>query len=247
MKPFTPARVIIFIVGAFAVMELFIMFLLEHLPFQFTTVSEALIDAVLLAIFATPIIHYWILKPYITERDKHLEQIRHMAFHDPLTNLANRRLLFAHLEKLIASSARHNTYSALILIDLDDFKPVNDTYGHDSGDALLVGTATRLQSAIRADDIVSRIGGDEFVVVLNQIATTHDDAVAKAKTVTNKLQDQIRQPIEFDDVSLQICASMGVRIIGPEKPDIDTIMKEADDVMYKVKKSDKCRVAIHQE
>lgn len=247
MKPITPTRVIFFIVAAFAVLELGIMLLLEQMAFELQPASEALLDAMLLAILATPIIHYWVLKPYISERDSNLEQIRHMAFHDPLTNLANRRLLFAHLEKVIASSARHKTYSALILVDLDDFKPVNDTYGHDCGDALLVGIALRLQSVTRADDIVSRIGGDEFVVVLNQNTTTYENALSKATLVTEKLQAQIMLPIEFEDISINVRASMGLRIITPDKTTPDTIMKDADDAMYEAKKTEKGSISISQE
>jgi len=211
------------------------MLFLEEVAVHFSALTRVLLDTTLLAALSTPIIYYWVFKPYITERDKHLEQIRHLAYHDPLTNLANRRLLFQHLEKAIAFSARHQIFSALILIDIDNFKPINDKYGHDAGDALLIEIAKRLENITRTEDIVSRIGGDEFVVVVSQLSKSKEDARAKADAIAQKLRVAIYQPFEYGGKYILANSSLGVRVIGQDRHDPDSLLKDADNAMYSVK------------
>lgn len=145
------------------------MLLLEIIPYKMSAYFEAVLDTALLAILSSPAIYFWVVRPFVSARDRALMQVGHMAATDPLTGLANRRLILKHLDSLIATSARHKDHGAVLLIDVDEFKPVNDSRGHAAGDAVLIRIADRLRSAVRAGDTVGRLGGDEFVVLLSRL------------------------------------------------------------------------------
>ena len=168
----------------------------------------------------------------ITSRKEYENQIKHLAHHDALTGLPNRNLYQDHLEKTLARAKREKTVFALMFIDLDKFKPVNDTYGHEAGDVVLKGVAERLSKHLRSSDIIARVGGDEFVVILDKITDKHD-----AGGVARKLIDALIEPFPFEGNDLQIGASIGIALFPDDAGDEDGLTKCADDAMYRVKEA----------
>jgi len=237
MKTNTTTTIIIQITIIIAVVELFIMLFLSRTSLELDTYSEAFLDVGLLLIFSTPLILTWVVKPYVIARDEAVAQVTHLAFHDPLTHLANRRLLSEYLHRTIAGLRRHKQHAALLLIDLDRFKPINDQHGHDAGDAVLIEIATRLQAVIRDEDIASRLGGDEFVILLDRLDTEVQSAHDKAMQMAQRLLDKVTQPIEYRGKSLQVGGSIGLRILDAREVDAETVIKEADIAMYQAKKA----------
>lgn len=203
------------------------------------------LNVALLMAVSTPAIYLLVIKPFVDARDEALTQISHLAFTDPLTQLANRRLLMEHLEKLIAGSIRHRIHGALLLIDLDGFKAVNDTNGHGTGDALLVGIARRIQTITRTEDIIARLGGDEFVVLINHLGNDEKTARDKAMRVAGKIVDAVTQPFDFDGKTFRVGASIGIRLIGFQAADTDTAIREADIAMYRAKRGGEGCVVFH--
>lgn len=163
------------------------------------------------------------------------ERTRHEAVHDPLTGLANRTLLRDRLEHALARSQRERGATAVLFVDLDNFKRVNDTYGHATGDAVLVEIARRLQSAVRPGDTIARLGGDEFVAVCEEI-----DADA-ACAVGRRLQQAIRRPFVAGGAEHRVSASIGVAI-GDSAP--DALLAEADAATYRAKAAGRARVEL---
>lgn len=158
--------------------------------------------------------------------------LHHAAHHDPLTGLANRLLLDDRIEQGIIRAQRHNTRMAVVLIDLDDFKPVNDTHGHDAGDALLVEVGRRLKSVVREGDTVARVGGDEFVIVLENLFD--DEHIERVMTALN---DVFKQSFPMAAAELHVGASIG-RAIFPRDADTPAgLLKQADAAMYANKDS----------
>ena len=217
--------------------ELVIMLIFALVPHEGYTYSEAVLDVALLALFSTPLIYIWVIRPFVTARDETLAQINRLAHIDPLTKLANRRLLSKYLERDIAGSDRHKSHAGLLLIDLDGFKPVNDAHGHEVGDAVLVEIARRLQSITRDEDVVGRLGGDEFVVLVNRLNNDEQAARAKALQIAKKLIDLVSEPVEFNGRTLQVGASVGIRLLGFGKIDTATAMREADVALYRAKQA----------
>jgi diguanylate cyclase (GGDEF)-like protein len=162
-----------------------------------------------------------------------------MAYHDSLTGLANRRLLSKYLEKLLSSLVRYKSYGAVLFIDLDGFKLINDDYGHDAGDIVLIEVASRLKLFARTEDIVSRIGGDEFVLVLSQLGTNEQIANKKALSVLERIQQELRKEINVAGSELKVDSSIGLRLLRPEVADFEAVLADADEAMYLSKKESK--------
>ena len=217
--------------------EFLVMLILATIHQDLNIYYEALLDALLLAVLSTPPIYIWVIKPFVAARDDALEEISHLAFTDHLTQLANRRLLIKHLEKIIASSYRHCNHAGLLLIDLDGFKQVNDTHGHDAGDAVLVEISNRLKSITRTEDIVGRLGGDEFVIIINQLGTDIKIARDKIELVAKKLLSEMEKIIEFEGAQLKVGASVGVRLLGDGDLEVETAIDNADSAMYRAKQA----------
>ncbi len=154
------------------------------------------------------------------------EQMRYEAVHDPLTGLANRTLLRDRLEHALARSERSGDETAVLFVDLDDFKRINDDYGHAAGDSVLVEIGERLRNAVRPGDTIARLGGDEFVVVCEEISEE------SARAVALRLQDAFRAPIEIGASSHQLSASIGIAL-GHGDPDV--LIGNADAAVYKAK------------
>ena len=182
----------------------------------------------------------------ITERKEMEEQIRQLAFFDTLTKLPNRRLLEDRLSQAMASSKRTGLYGALIFLDLDNFKPLNDTWGHTVGDLLLSEVASRLKLCVREMDTVARFGGDEFVVILNGLESDKDKSASQALIVADKIRKNLsdtyrlffKQEGKADVMVEHHCtASIGVALFFNHDDSVDDIVKRADSAMYLAKNS----------
>ena len=165
------------------------------------------------------------------------DEIKNLAFYDPLTRLPNRRLLLDRLTQALASSARSGRSGALLIIDLDNFKNLNDTLGHDVGDLLLQQVAKRLQSCVREGDTVARLGGDEFVVMLEDLSEQSLDAAGQTEVVGNKILSTLNQAYRLGSHEHRNSPSIGVTLFQDNSVTIDVLMKQADIAMYQSKKS----------
>lgn len=188
--------------------------------------------------------HFIAVKHDISERKQQAEQIHNLAFHDALTHLPNRRLLNDRLEQTMAASKRRNHFCALIFLDLDNFKPLNDTYGHDVGDALLVEVAHRISRCVREMDTVVRFGGDEFVVILSELSMDKTASIAQASFVAEKIRVSLAEPyaliIQLDgeaktNVDYHCTSSIGVVLFNNHAATPGEIIKWADVAMYQAK------------
>jgi diguanylate cyclase (GGDEF)-like protein/PAS domain S-box-containing protein len=167
----------------------------------------------------------------IAERKAQEEQIRHLAHHDPLTGLPNRLLFDERLKMSLQQAARHSERVALLFIDLDRFKAINDSLGHHIGDGLLQSVSQRLVESVRAGDTVCRQGGDEFVVILNAVV----DAQEVAQIVGQRLIPLVLKPHPVDNTTLNISCSVGIALYPDDGKDMDSLMRNADAAMYAAK------------
>lgn len=172
----------------------------------------------------------------ITEKKLIEEQIKHMAHHDPLTDLPNRMLYEDRLDQALAMARREKTPFALLYIDLDGFKPINDTFGHSVGDRLLKLVAQRMVGCVRETDTVARIGGDEFVVLLSAVKSRQN-----ALTVAEKVRKKLEKPYEIDGEQLDISASIGCAIYPDDGHDGIALTQSADQAMYLAKQNGRNR------
>jgi diguanylate cyclase (GGDEF)-like protein/PAS domain S-box-containing protein len=173
----------------------------------------------------------------ITKSKKAEEEIRKLAFFDPLTSLPNRRLLLDRLQQALVSSARSNHHGALLFIDLDNFKALNDTMGHDVGDLLLQQAAERLKSCVRDGDTVARLGGDEFVVVLEDLSASMPDAAAQSESIGNKVLAALNHTYLLGSHECRSTPSIGATLFVGRQSEVEELMKQADIAMYQAKKA----------
>ena len=173
----------------------------------------------------------------ITERWKAEAEIEKLAYFDQLTGLPNRLLLQDRLKRLMAASSRSGCYGSLLFIDLDNFKTLNDTQGHDMGDLLLQQVAQRLTDCVREGDTVARLGGDEFVVILTGLHRDEGAAASDVETVAAKILASVNQTYLLGNVSHHCTASIGATLIRDDRISTDELMKQADLAMYKSKAS----------
>ena len=171
----------------------------------------------------------------LSERKAAEEEINQLAYYDPLTRLPNRRLLMDRLQQALAASARHHRSGALLMLDLDNFKTVNETRGHDRGDALLLQVAHRLRGCVHEDDTVARQGGDEFVVVLEDLGDSPEEAAASAEDVGQRILGVLREPYQIDGDAHHSSLSMGVTIYSGTRETVDELLKRADLALYQAK------------
>ena len=175
------------------------------------------------------------LQEEIKVRKRAEEKLAHMANYDALTGLPNRRLFHKILSRLLLEAETSGQLLAVLYMDLDGFKEINDTYGHEKGDLVLEETARRLISAVRGSDIVSRMGGDEFVLLLSRIMADEE-----IRYVCERILSEIRQPFQIlEDLFVEMTASIGVSVYPRDGQDEKTLLSRADQAMYKIKKSHK--------
>lgn len=172
----------------------------------------------------------------ITQRKQAEETIHQLAFYDALTELPNRRLLRDRLRQTVESCRRHRRCAALLFIDLDNFKELNDTQGHDMGDLLLVEVARRLIDTVRTVDTVARHGGDEFVIVLDELGSPPDPVDDRALAVAEKVRATINEPFRLRELHFHTTPSIGICVIGDESLSVDELLKRADTAMYQAKR-----------
>ena len=175
----------------------------------------------------------------ITERQAAQDEIEQLAFYDPLTHLPNRRLLMDRLQQSLASSARSAGYGALLFLDLDHFKTLNDTLGHDTGDLLLVQVAQRLSNCVRLGDTVARLGGDEFVLLLEGLSEHPEVAATQAENIGEKVLQVLNQPYHLADFEHHSTASIGITLISGHQLPAEELMKQADLAMYQSKSANR--------
>ena len=171
----------------------------------------------------------------ITERKRNEDEIRELAFYDALTHLPNRRLFLDRLRSALATSTRHGEFGALLFIDLDRFKVLNDTLGHDYGDLLLVEVAARIKHCVRETDTVARLGGDEFVVILEGIGGDREAASAHAGTVADKIRESLAHAYQLKEHEHFTSPSIGVELFLDGGMSADELIKHADVAMYQAK------------
>jgi diguanylate cyclase (GGDEF)-like protein len=187
----------------------------------------------------------------ITERKTMEEQIRNLAYFDPLTALPNRRMLSDRLQSAMAGGQRSGDYGALIYLDLDNFKPLNDTHGHAAGDLLLIEVAKRLLHCVRQIDTVARTGGDEFVVILNGLSTEVSTAAVECQQIATKILAALSMPYMLSTapneagaslIEHHCTASLGVTLFKGQDMSMEGIMKKADAAMYQAKEAGRNRI-----
>ena len=189
----------------------------------------------------------------ITESKKAEEQIQHFAFYDTLTQLANRRLLNDRLDQAMAVSKRNRRYGAVMFMDLDNFKPLNDRYGHNAGDLLLTEVARRISGCVRKVDTVGRFGGDEFVVILSELNEDRERSIVLAKKIAEKIRVALEKPYllmcrhkKKTTIKHHCTASIGVVVFLGHKPSLGEIFKRADMAMYQSKEEGCNRVTLSE-
>ena len=170
----------------------------------------------------------------MSERRRLQERVEHLALHDPLTGLPNSRLLLDRLEQTIAAARRAKRAMGVLYIDLDGFKPVNDTWGHATGDRVLKTVAGRLTQALRETDSVARVGGDEFVAILGPVATESD-----AISVAGRVLTTVAMPMDLGNAWVELSASIGIALYPNHGEDAQSLLQRADTAMYQAKRSGK--------
>lgn len=171
----------------------------------------------------------------ITELKKTQAQMEHMAYHDALTDLPNRSYLVERLEEEIRKSDKQNFFGALLFIDLDQFKYINDSLGHPAGDGVLKHVAQRLMAIASENDVVVRLGGDEFVVVLTNLGEDISGAILKAEEIGERIREYVSEPHFYHDLELHVTCSVGIVIYPDEEAGVHELLRFADTAMYQVK------------
>lgn len=183
----------------------------------------------------------------ITERKQHQEHIQHLAYHDALTDLPNRHLFLDRLDQALLRTQRSQQFGALIFVDLDNFKAINDTRGHLVGDTVLSDVAERLKEAFREEDTVARLGGDEFVICMTDLGGTESDAYSIAYDRSVKLMDAMKQPFQAQGDQLTISASLGLAFFHDHSLTASELLSHADMAMYQAKESGKNRIILFKK
>jgi diguanylate cyclase (GGDEF)-like protein/PAS domain S-box-containing protein len=191
----------------------------------------------------------------VTDRKRNEQEIKQLAFYDTLTGLPNRRLLLDRLTRVMAASKRSGRYAAVLFLDLDNFKPVNDEYGHDVGDLMLIEAAARLTHCVREIDTVARFGGDEFVVMLSDLNAGREESRLQAHAIAEKIRATLSEPYQLtvkhsgkSDVTVthHCTASIGVALFSDHEVTEEGVLKWADTAMYRAKDAGRNAIRFHE-
>jgi diguanylate cyclase (GGDEF)-like protein len=177
----------------------------------------------------------------LDERNALQEALVHKAFYDGLTDLPNRELFFDRLKHSLGRAGRRRESIVVLFIDLDDFKSINDRYGHAAGDDLLVEVARRILEVVRLEDTVARLGGDEFTVML-----VDQTSIAYAINATERIMQQLFEPYQIDGKEVRITASVGMAQSGPGRDQPDDLVRDADHAMYEAKEGGKAKLQLYK-
>lgn len=189
--------------------------------------------------------HYVIAFSDVSQRKEAEEKIRSLAFFDPLTQLPNRRLLIDRLGHALTAASKHHHHGALLFLDLDHFKVLNDTEGHDTGDMLLVEISRRLRNCVRQVDTVARLGGDEFVIMLENLSDSDSGAVEQAGIVGHKILEAVSHPFSLKGRDYHGTLSIGITLFDGSKQSVEDLLKRADVAMYQAKSGGRNRVCFY--
>jgi len=195
-------------------------------------------ESILTPIFNTEGVctHVFSVTRDITERKRLEDQLHHLAYHDMLTDLPNRRLLQELLHAAIESARKQDDLLAVLYLDFDSFKSINDNLGHDMGDQFLQSIAKRLRNCVRENDILARLGGDEFIVVLTQI-----QSIREVTKIAQRIVQNLEQPWSFDNQPFTTTVSVGISLFPHDGETADLLLKQADTALYRAKKEGKNR------
>jgi diguanylate cyclase (GGDEF)-like protein len=182
----------------------------------------------------------------ITERRQSEEKLRRQAYSDELTNLPNRNYFMEQLAKTLAQSRRHDYFSALLFFDLDNFKIINDTLGHHTGDKLLADVGMRLRKVIRKEDTAARLGGDEFVIIVTNLGSEPQHAADQARLIAEKVHNALAMPFNMAGHEHHLTMSTGINLFPFDSEDINDILKFADTAMYRAKESGRNAICFFQ-
>ncbi|MBT8140254.1 MAG: GGDEF domain-containing protein [Gammaproteobacteria bacterium] len=243
MKGYSLNKVLLKITLIIALVQTAIMLLLAFIPFDLSRLTEAVIDVLLLVLISAPCLYFMVIKPFVYAEREAVARLSRMAYRDPLTDLPNRRYLNLGLEKYLAENARHRINGALILLDLNGFKAINDKYGHPVGDKVLCEVAERLKKGTRTEDLVVRLGGDEFTVLVNHLNADVEVARAEIRAIAEQLRARICRPVEDKGRQIAVDCSVGITLINAQS-EIDEMIRDADLAMYQAKKAADGSVAI---
>jgi diguanylate cyclase (GGDEF)-like protein len=224
-------RITIIMVGT----ETLIMLFLQVFPHNLNIYETAILDAVALALLSIPPICIYVIRPFLDARAQTLAEVNKMSFNDPLTHLANRNLVVEHLDRVVAGCTRHNEYCAVMSINLDNFTLINERYGYEAGDSVLIEVARRIHAAVRANDIVGRVDGDEFIVLLERLESDAETTGDSILHIANKLIAMINMPIAVNAKAVHVSASIGIRLLGIDVVNSETALQEADNAMSRAK------------
>jgi diguanylate cyclase (GGDEF)-like protein len=170
-----------------------------------------------------------------------IDELARQAFHDPLTDLPNRALFADRLEHALARLNRRDQVIAVLLLDLDGFKEVNDSLGHDAGDQLLIAVSQRLRACLRPADSIARLGGDEFTILLEEITSLRE-----ATLVAERIEDSLRTPFVLDGHEVKVTTSIGIALNSGGDIEPDDLVRNADTAMYEAKRAGKARYEVHE-
>lgn len=223
------------IVGA---VDLLIMLLFDLAEIAALGTAAALWGVLLSVVLVAPLLYWLVVRPYIADRERQHAVLSFLAYHDELTQLCNRRMLDEHLNRCLATLARHHYFGALIYFDLDGFKSINDVYGHALGDQVLVELAARLSASLREDEVIARVGGDEFVLLVANAGASHGEARQHAERLARRIRQLVRQPMQIQGLILQVGCSLGVHMLTPSVKSADLAIQAADAAMYQAKQSE---------
>ncbi|MDR5876269.1 EAL domain-containing protein [Halomonas sp. CUBES01] len=181
--------------------------------------------------------HYVATMSDISERKAAEQEIHQLAFYDPLTGLANRRLFMDRMEAALKEANRHSRCGALLFIDIDNFKQVNDTLGHFAGDQLLQHLGRQMGQALRETDTLARLGGDEFAVLIEGLGQRREHTAELAESIAQKLQDVMQQPIALEEDSVSVTASIGITVVSDPSSTVDDYLQQADMALFQAKRN----------
>ncbi len=209
---------------------------------------RGLMEVLILILFATPLMYYFAIHPYVVAHNNAVKVAQQSALEDPLTMLPNRRQLDEYVAQSAASASRHQQLSTLLFIDLDGFKRVNDEYGHQIGDELLISISSRLKQQLRVEDVIFRVGGDEFVVLIHHIGDNAENARLATGKIAHKLLDCARQPVQLSH-AIEVCisCSIGISMIKSNDTNPASYIREADQAMYFAKQRGKDHISYADE
>lgn len=230
-----------------AITEVGIMLVLGRLAGGELMLLPMVADALGLVLIACPLVYWLVVRPFVLDRELLLAEARHLAHHDELTRLYNRRMFHEHLRQALASIRRHDRVGILVYIDLDGFKPINDEFGHKAGDCILVELARRFKATLREEDPVARLGGDEFGVLVTPTDVGLDAARSEACRLAERLQEEIARPLNLDGRLLQVGSSLGIHMLEADTENTDVAMRLADMAMYRAKEGNLGKVVFSDQ